>query len=88
MGVDAVSLDYPNGPAKGYENKVMSLEVQTGITFSLMQYMYIGTIYMCVCVLLPLPCLKLSKGCVLCRSPACSWANLGTFVNCNLSRNP
>ena len=76
MGVDAVSLDYPNGPAKGYENKVMSLEVQTGITFSLMQYMYIGTIYIYVCVCfiavavlktfqglrtLPIACVQLGK---------------------------
>ena len=36
MGIDAVSLDYPNGPAKGFENKVMSL-VQTEIIFCVSQ---------------------------------------------------
>ena len=35
MGVDAVSLEYPNGPSKGYENKIMSLDLEIEIAFFL-----------------------------------------------------
>ena len=73
MGIDAVSLDYPTGPPKAYENKVMS-HVRARSIFCFLCFLQANR-----CVTILRIDSYVCKDWVLCRSLAGSWADFSNI---------